>query len=102
MLAKAPEALCHMLRAVYLQSSKQPKLVIAGKPGVVTRSFLQIAAQSYHPALVVSGSKGESLSVFTKSLPMKDGKPTAYYCLGKVCKEPVTDVVKLAKMLNDN
>ncbi len=99
MLANSPESTCYLLLAVYHQTSNQPKLVIAGKPGKETRAFLKVVAQGYFPAVVVSGNKGEVLSAFTKSLPMVDEKHTAYYCLGKVCKKPVTEPKELLKLL---
>lgn len=52
---------------------------------------LIIAASSYPPA--------ENAPPLLKDRPLKDKKATAYVCEGFICKNPVTEIVELEKLL---
>jgi len=99
MINQAPEALSYLLRAVVLLEDKHAKLVVAGQPGHGATALLTAAAKHYSPALIVSGNQGDLVAEFAKSLPAKDGKATAYICVGQVCKEPVTEPKKLGELM---
>ena len=56
-------------------------------------------AKYYLPRKVVVSSKSNVMSEFIKSLPMKDGTLTVYFCTNQTCELPITEISELRKLL---
>jgi hypothetical protein len=75
------------------------RVVIAGSPSdPATRRLVRAAHSVYQPARTVLGQSGP-VDAFAASLPLRDGKPTAYLCAGNACKAPTTDPEQLRRLL---
>ena len=98
-LQQTPHAVGFLLGALDFSLEEPRRAVIVGdvthEPG---RSLLRAAHAVYQPNKVVLGSLGP-VEPFAKSLPMKDGEPTAYICTGTACLPPTHDPEKLKSLL---
>jgi uncharacterized protein YyaL (SSP411 family) len=87
-LQSLPQAVPHMLLALDYWLAEPRRAVIVGDPrDVATRALLHAAHVVYQPNKVVLGNAGP-VEAFAKTLPLDQGKPTAYICTGTACKPP--------------
>lgn len=92
----SPFSFTEMMSVAEMELGEQPKLVIAGKE--TSSDFIKARFQTYRPHLLLTGNEGK-VDAFALTLKPKDAKTTAYYCAGKTCQAPVTEVQALGKML---
>ncbi len=100
--AQAPSGLAHLLSAVLLAESPAREIVLAGEPEAL-RPMLDVIRGSFRPNTVVLVQRPglERLAPFTAGMKPLDGKPAAYVCENYQCRQPITDVKTLAKVLNN-
>ncbi len=96
LMKESPTGMGEMFMSLSFYLEEPGKLVIAGEEG--REAMLEAAGKSFDPHRLVLGTEGP-VSEFTASLPMQDGKATAYYCVGQKCQLPVTDAKKLDSLL---
>ena len=66
------------------------------------QALLQVFRSEYRPNVVLAASAyppPPDVPVLLKDRPLKEGRPTVYVCEGFVCKNPVTTVPELEKLL---
>ena len=98
-LEEQPAALPHLLIAAAMSLEPCPRVVIAGDTQSPAGIALLHAANSvYQPYKVVLGTTGPVES-FARTLPAREGIPTAYVCTGTTCRPPVTSVAELRASL---
>jgi uncharacterized protein YyaL (SSP411 family) len=74
-------------------------VVIAGDmKSAAGRELLRAAHGVYQAGKVVLASTGP-VEPFARTLPVKDGKATAYVCTGTACQPPTHDGAKLKELL---
>ena len=93
---ESPYAMSSMLSVADSTLGKHARLVIAGEKGAAA----MVAARYHHyaPRLVIMGNRGK-VDDFTRGLKPIGGKAAAYYCEGKTCQPPLTNVLKLEGLL---
>lgn len=91
------QAYGEMLRVKFAADAGKARLVIAAGDGDVD-AFQKIVAGEYRPGLIVMGNE-RPVADFEAGLPAKDGKLTAYLCVGQTCDLPVTEPAALEKLL---
>lgn len=64
-------------------------------------TILLLAMMGVSNTQAEEGNLGK-VDAFTAGLKPIDGKTAAYYCIGQVCKEPVTDPAKLREQLKSS
>ena len=100
-LHEQPAALPHLLIAAAMWMEPRARVVIAGDPqSPIGLDLLHGAHSVYKPFKVVLGTAGPVES-FARSLPARDGEPTAYLCEGTTCRAPVKSVEALRATLMD-
>jgi uncharacterized protein YyaL (SSP411 family) len=70
--------------------------------GEIVRELLEVIQSTYRPNMVIAISAyppHPNAPALLKDRPLKDGKPTFYVCEGFVCKNPVTSIPELEKLL---
>jgi uncharacterized protein YyaL (SSP411 family) len=98
-LREIPQAMPHMLLALDFSLEEPRRVVIAGDANAVeTRDLIQAAQAVYQPGKVVLGTLGP-VEPLARTLPTKDGRPTAYLCTGTACQPPTHDATQLKAML---
>ena len=98
-LQSQPHAVTRMLLALDFSIEEPKRVVIAGDPAAPgTKALLRAAHSVYQPNKIVLGTTGP-VEPFAKTLPQKDGLPTAYLCTGKSCLPPTQDTAKLKSLL---
>lgn len=95
-LQHTPYAMAGMLSVADRFLGKHGRLVVAGEKGA--HQMIDARYQVYSPRLVLMGNQG-AVDEFTRGLKDVDGQAAAYYCEGKACQPPVTDVKLLDEML---
>jgi uncharacterized protein YyaL (SSP411 family) len=66
------------------------------------RELLQVVQAEYRPNFIVAASTvppPSNAPALLKDRPLKNGEATVYICEGFVCKNPVTSVTELEKLL---
>jgi len=108
-LARSSISLSEMVTAVDYNLGPRQEIVIAGKKdspdtnamiSEVRKRFLPRAVVLFHP----EGKDGvgiEKVVEFVKLQKSADGKATGYICENHVCKLPLTDIQKFAKLLDE-
>ncbi len=100
-LRRLPEALPAMLAALDFRLGERRRVVIAGEPSTPGRAELLAAAHRvYAPNMVVLGNQPPA-EPFACTLPAKDGRATAYLCVGTTCRAPIQDPAELTAALRD-
>jgi uncharacterized protein YyaL (SSP411 family) len=90
-MQRLPQAIPYMVLALDFSLEEPRRVVIAGDPASPQgRSLLQAAFAAYQPRKVVLGTVAP-VEPFARTLPAKDGHPTAYICTGTACQPPTTD-----------
>ena len=98
-LQSLPQAVPYLLLALDFSLEEPKRVVIAAEPGEAkTRALLRAAHSVYQPNKVTLGIAGP-VEAFARTLPAKDGQPTAYLCTGTACQPPTHDLEKLKQML---
>jgi uncharacterized protein YyaL (SSP411 family) len=98
-LQRMPQAVPHMLLALDFSLEELRRAVIAVDSKVKPAGALLHAAHAvYQPNKVVLGTAGP-VEPFARTLPAKDGKPTAYVCVGTKCSLPTHDSESLKGLL---
>lgn len=99
-LKESPTQLGESIKAVEFLVGKPARVVIVG--GKTREEFLKAAWGGLRRNLLVIGNQGK-VAKFTAGLEEKEtGKTTAYYCVGKTCRLPQTDVAILAGWLKED
>ncbi len=96
-LQQLPQAVTYLLSALDFSLEEPRRVVIAGHVPS-TPALLQGAHGIYQPNKVVLGTSG-AVEPFAKTLPVKDGQPTAYVCTGAACQAPTHEPAKLKELL---
>ncbi len=98
-LQNQPQAMPFMLTALDYWLEEPKRIVVAGHPAdPASRGLLRAIHSVYQPNKVVLGQQGP-VEPFAKTLPLAQGKPTAYVCTGKACQPPTNDPFQLKKMM---
>ena len=98
-MQKSPYAMAWMMCVADMQLGEHARLVIAGEDK--QQEFIKVRFQTYSPRLICMGNTGK-VDAFTAGLKPIEGKTAAYYCIGQICKEPVTDPAKLREQLKQS
>ena len=94
-----PQVVARLLTAVDFDLEEPRRVVIAGDAkSAAGRELLRAAHGVYQPNKVVLSTLGPVES-FARTLPVKDGKPTAYVCTGTACQPPTHEGAKLKALL---
>jgi len=106
-----PQAVPYMLLALDFALEEPRRVVLAmdpasdgkAKAGSVAlpseaQSLLRAAHAVYQPNKVILTTSGP-VEAFAKTLPAKDGKPTAYVCTGTACQPPTQEGAQLKELL---
>jgi uncharacterized protein YyaL (SSP411 family) len=98
-IQQMPQGVARLLAAVDFDLEEPRRVVIAGDPkSAGVHELLRAAHGVYQPNKVVLATMGPVES-FARTLPLKDGKPTAYVCTGTACQPPTHDATKLKSLL---
>jgi len=98
-LQEIPQAVPYMLLALDFALEEPKRVVIAGDARSPDgRALVRAAHAVYQPNKVVLATTGP-VEPFAKTLPPKDGKPTAYLCTGTACQPPTHDGAKVKELL---
>jgi len=98
-LRRLPEALPAMLTALDFHQSGHVRVVIAGDRDAAGRADLLAAAHRvFAPHRVVLGHQPPA-EPFATSLPAREGRATAYVCVGTTCRPPIQNPAELAATL---
>ncbi len=108
-LQDSPEVLPQLMAALDFSLSKPKQIIIAGRPNAAgTRAMLRLVHQRYLPnkfLILADGAQGQrQISEwlrFVGSVRQKDGKATAYICENYICKLPTTDLMVVARLLDE-
>ena len=107
-LAPAPWAMPRMLAAMERAEAAPLHVVVVGDPAAAdTRALVRVVESRLRPDLdlVVVGDAMRAtlarLAPFAAALPAQDGRATAYVCVDRACRLPVTDPAALAAALED-
>ncbi|HEY2385258.1 MAG TPA: thioredoxin domain-containing protein [Terriglobia bacterium] len=83
-----------MLAAVDFYIGPTKEIALVGPPD----SFLQALRSQYLPRAVVAGGGDSSIAIL-RNRSLIGGKPTAYVCENRACKQPVTEVAAFKAQL---
>ncbi|MEO5329865.1 MAG: thioredoxin domain-containing protein [Magnetococcus sp. THC-1_WYH] len=89
------------------EDDRTREVVISGKRGdVQTQALLDVVTHRLIPGLIVVLVDPEEGAVphgwpLLSARPLMDGKPTAYVCQNRLCRQPVTTTMALAKLLDE-
>ncbi len=98
-LRRLPEALPALLAALDFRLGEPVRVVIAGEPSTPGRAELLAAAhRACAPHKVVLGNQPPA-EPFACTLPARDGRATAYLCVGTTCRAPIQDPAELTAAL---
>jgi len=98
-LRQVPQAVPCMLLALEFWLEEPKRIVIAGDVNSPNgRQLLSAAHSVYAPNKVVLGTTG-LVEPFARTLPVRDGKATAYLCTGTACTPPTHDPAKIKELL---
>lgn len=85
-----------------LENTKQIAVVYeAGGLGDAEK-MIRVVQSRFRPNIIVATSAyppPEDAPALLRDRPLKDGKPTIYVCEGFICKNPVTAISELEKIL---
>ncbi len=107
-LADHPTAMPQMLVAMDLAQSPARHLVIEGDPAAAdTRALIEAYDRKFRPRdlllVAAPGAAHERLAAqvpFVSSLTSRDGRATAFMCVDRTCRLPVTDAAAFAAELD--
>jgi uncharacterized protein YyaL (SSP411 family) len=98
-LESMPQAVPYMLLALDFALEEPRRVVLAGDvASAAGRALLRATHSIYQPNKVVLGTNGPVES-FAKTLPARDGQPTAYVCTGTACQPPTHDADRVKELL---
>ena len=104
-----PLAYLNMLSSVYFEKGEPLDIVITGKTGDAgTAALVAAVRRRFLPGavVIVADSSAAGYPDMQKSIPllegrgMMDGKATAFVCVGRTCKLPVTTVEELESLID--
>ncbi len=101
-LEGAPAGFGRLLGALDFHLGRKQELAVVWEGKDEPQALLDVAFQSYRPALIVAGgtsNRDATPSPLLAGRTLVDGKPTAYVCEHYVCGLPVTDADALAAQL---
>jgi hypothetical protein len=105
-LAPSPTAMPRMLVAMELARATPRHVVVAGAPGATdTKALIETFDRRFRPhdLLLLQGGAGQkalaTLAPFTSALAPREGRATAYVCVGYACQLPTTDPQQFAEQL---
>ncbi len=107
-LAGAPWAMPVMLVAMEAAAHPARHVVIAGEASPERDALLAVARRGFRPfddvVVVDEGSRAAlaPLAPFAASLHPRDGRATAYVCVDRACRLPVTEPDALAEQLKES
>ncbi len=100
-LRRLPQAMPAMLAALDFRLADRQRAVIAGGNDAAERAALLVAAHRvFAPNKVVLGNQPPA-EPFACTLPAKDGRATAYICVGTTCRPPIQDPAELTAVLHE-
>ncbi len=92
-----------MLRAATIAAAPPAEVAIVGAPDdAATRALLSTVRRRYLPGLVVACAAPDQVDAGLPLLTGRtaiEGRPTAYVCQDRACKEPTTDTRRLDEQL---
>jgi len=93
-----PTGFAHWLGAFQLALGPLLEIAIVGD----SPSLLAAVNGSFRPLSVVAAKASDSETVVPLLLdrPLREGRPTAYVCLGFACRQPVTESAELEAQLS--
>lgn len=98
-LQRMPQAVPYMVFGLDYSLEEPRRLVVAGDvASEQARALLRSAHAAFQPYKVVLGTEGPVES-FAKTLPVKDGRPTAYLCTGNTCLPPTHEPDKVKELM---
>jgi uncharacterized protein YyaL (SSP411 family) len=99
-LAKYPYTMPEMLIGMDWHYYPPTEIVFSGRTeGHLYESMRVEIAKYYMPRKIIVSSDSHAISDFAKTLTMKDGKLTVYFCTNQTCELPITDVEGLKILL---
>jgi uncharacterized protein YyaL (SSP411 family) len=105
-LARTPGALPRMLGALDFQLDKPKQIVLVSPAGGNAGELLARVRRAYVPnRVLVQVTEGAALEALQPTVPLvegkvaRDGKPTAYVCVGTHCERPTSDPDLLSTQL---
>ena len=94
-MQSTPHAVPEMLCALDFAIGRPQQIVIAGEPAAPdTQALLRVVHRRYLPNKIVMLARDQ-----TTARPMIDGKATAYVCVDRTCRLPVSEPAELAKLI---
>lgn len=98
-MMKLPQAVPLLLQALDFSFQDSFRVVIADNGSSRDgQSLLRAAHAVYQPHRVILGTTG-NVEPFARTLPLKDGRATAYVCTGTACQPPTHDPAQLTQQL---
>jgi uncharacterized protein YyaL (SSP411 family) len=98
-LQQFPQVVPNLLFGLDFWLEEPKRVVIAGDAKAPqTRDLLRAAHAVYQPVKVVLSNVGP-VEPFAKTLPLHEGKSTAYLCTGKACQPPTHEVETVKRFL---
>ena len=98
-MMKLPQAVPALLQALDFALQEPRRVVVADDGTPASRRPLLCAAHSvFQPHRVILGTTGP-VEPFARTLPVRDGRATAYVCTGTACQPPTQDPEGLAALL---
>jgi uncharacterized protein YyaL (SSP411 family) len=96
----------YLLCALDLAIGPSFEAVVTGPAGTEeTQALLDVLRREYLPNKVLmlkdpaTATDLEKAAPFTRELHLREGRPTAYLCVGFQCTQPATDPLTLAEYL---
>lgn len=108
-MAKTPDACASLLTALDFSLGKHQQIVIVGELGQKdAQEMLALAWSKYLPNRILmfidKSQVPKDLDLFpssVKTMPLKDGKATAYICENYACKRPTNDLAIVERLLDE-
>jgi uncharacterized protein YyaL (SSP411 family) len=98
-MLKLPQAVPYMLQALDFSLEEPRRVVIAGPAGDDgTMALLRSGHRVLEHRKVILGNQGP-VEPFARTLPAREGRPTAYVCTGTACQPPTQEPAALVDLL---
>ena len=99
-MRRLPQAVPHALLALQRSCEPPARLVLAGTwPGREVEALRRAAGTVYRPDLLITRAEKGHPSEWVSSLAVPDGRATAFFCEGNVCRLPVPSPEELIREL---
>jgi uncharacterized protein YyaL (SSP411 family) len=98
-LRRLPEALPALLAALDFRLAERPRVIIAAGDDAAGRAALLAAAHRVFAPNKVLLANQPPADPFAGTLPARNGRATAYVCVGTTCRAPIQDPAELVEAL---